>query len=85
MRDNDCLVFVEVRYRAANRFAGAGHSVDYHKQRKIIRTAALFLARRAAYANSKVRFDIVAIDADATGKQTINWIKDAFRPTDSSL
>ena len=85
MRDGDCLVFIEVRYRAMNRFARASLSVDRHKQRKIIRTAALFLTRRAAYANSKVRFDVVAIDADACGEQTIEWIRDAFRPTDSSL
>jgi len=85
MRDRDCLVFVEVRYRTSNRFARASLSVDSHKQRKIIRTAALFLARRATYANSKVRFDVVAIDADAHGEQTIEWIKDAFRPTDSRL
>ena len=85
MRDGDCLVFIEVRYRAPNRFVRASLSVDSHKQRKIIRTAALFLARRASYSNSKVRFDVVAIDADGRGEQTIEWIKDAFRPTDSRL
>lgn len=85
MRDRDCLVFVEVRYRAKNRFTRAGQSVDIHKQRKIIRTAALFLGKRARYANSVVRFDIVAIDADDRGDKSIEWIRDAFRPADSSL
>jgi Holliday junction resolvase-like predicted endonuclease len=32
-----------------------------------------------------MRFDVVAIDADEHGEVTINWIKDAFRPGDSSL
>ncbi len=85
MQSRNCLVFVEVRYRASNPVSHAGLTVDIHKQRKLIRTAAVFLAKRAQYANSVCRFDVVAIDADEQGKQTIEWIKDAFVPTDSSL
>ena len=85
MLDEDCLVFVEVRYRASNRFSSASLTIDIHKQRKIIRTAALFLAKRSQFANSTVRFDVVAIDADDHGNKTIEWIKDAFRPADSRL
>jgi putative endonuclease len=85
MADQSHLVFVEVRFRASNRFSRASLTVDIHKQRKLIRTAALFLAKRQRYANSVVRFDVVAIDADAKGANTIEWIKDAFRPADSSL
>jgi len=75
MLDKDCLVFIEVRYRASNRFSRASQTVDIHKQRKLIRTAALFLAKRAKFANSLVRFDVVAIDADEHGEKTIEWIK----------
>lgn len=85
MTDDDCLVFVEVRYRSHNRFSRAGVTVDARKQKKLIRTAALFLARRAQFANSPVRFDVVAIDADANNDESIEWIRDAFRPSDSSL
>ncbi len=85
VRDKDCLVFVEVRYRTSNRFSRAGQTVDIHKQRKLIRTAAFFLAKRPQYANSVVRFDVVAIDADDRGERTIEWIKDAFRPENSRL
>ena len=85
MRDEDCLVFVEVRYRTSNRFSRAGQTVDIYKQRKLIRTAAFFLAKRPQYANSVVRFDVVAIDADDRGNKTIEWIKDAFRPENSRL
>ncbi len=85
VRDKDCLVFVEVRYRTSNRFSRAGQTVDIHKQRKLIRTAAFFLAKRPQYANSVVRFDVVAIDADDRGEKTIEWIKDAFRPENSRL
>jgi len=84
-RDDDAIVFIEVRYRACNRFSRAGLTVDIHKQRKLIRTAALFTAQRSKYANCVMRFDVVAIDADEHGEKTIDWIKDAFRPTDSRL
>lgn len=85
MNDDDCLVFIEVRYRGSKSFSRASLTVDIHKQRKLIRTAALFLAKRSQYANSVVRFDVVAIDADDHGDKTIEWIKDAFRPSDSRL
>ncbi|MDH3613608.1 MAG: YraN family protein [Gammaproteobacteria bacterium] len=85
MNDNGCLVFVEVRFRSSNRFSRARLSVDIHKQRKIIRTAALFIGKHARYANSVVRFDVVAIDADDHGEQSIEWLQDAFRPSDSRL
>jgi putative endonuclease len=84
-KDGRCLVFVEVRYRGAGSFSRAGLTVDIHKQRKLIRTAALYVTRRPQYANNVMRFDVVAIDADEHGEVTINWIKDAFRPGDSSL
>ena len=85
MRHRDYLVFVEVRFRAGRRIATAGVTVDHHKQRKLIRTAALFLARQTRLANSTVRFDVVAIDVDQSGQRTIEWIRDAFRPGDASL
>ena len=83
--DGNAIVFVEVRYRAHNRFSRAGLTVDIHKQRKLIRTAALFITARPRYSNCVMRFDVVAIDADERGEKTIDWIKDAFRPGDSRL
>ena len=85
MRDKDCLVFVEVRYRGGRRFARAGLTVDARKQQKLIRTAALFLAKYPESSSLLVRFDVVAIDADQYGSETIEWVRDAFRPGDSAL
>jgi len=83
MLDADCLVFIEVRYRASNRFASAGVSVDQHKQRKIIRTAAMFLSRNSQFGNHIMRFDVIAIEGQ---ESTVpDWIKDAFRPGSSTL
>ena len=85
MLDGDCLVVVEVRFRNSRSFVTAECSIDSRKQQKIIRTTALFLAWNDRFANHPVRFDVVGVDADAAGEQSINWIKDAFRPADSSL
>jgi putative endonuclease len=83
MLHDDCLTFVEVRYRSSTRFSSPAPTVDCYKQRKLLRTAAMFLAGEQRYAGHTVRFDVVAIAGGVDG--TIEWIQDAFRPTDSTL
>ncbi len=83
MLDGESLAFVEVRFRASTRFAEASHTVDKHKQRKIIRTAAMFVARNRRFGISTMRFDVVAVVGDKDSH--IEWIADAFRPADSML
>ena len=82
LHDNE-LVFVEVRYRQQARFTAPAITVDRHKQRKLIRAAALFLAHHPRYANHVCRFDVVAVTGDTYTDCT--WIRDAFRPADSNL
>jgi putative endonuclease len=83
MRDQQCLAFIEVRCRQSSAFAAPAHTVDARKQRKIVRTAALFLSRERRYANIRVRFDVIAIEGDTV--DGVRWIRDAFRPDDSAL
>jgi putative endonuclease len=85
MQDGRCLVIIEVRFRGSNSFVAAGLTIDSRKQQKIIRTTAMFLAWNERFANHPIRFDVLGINADAHGDQTIEWIKDAFRPADSKL
>ena len=80
MRDGRCLVFVEVRYRNANRFADATRSVDTRKQRRLLRAASAYLGRHPQFADASVRFDIVALDRAESNNVTVRWTKDAFRP-----
>lgn len=80
MRDGRCLVFVEVRYRKANRFADATISVDWQKQRRLVHTANVYLGRHPALSDLPVRFDIVALDRAEGNNATIRWTRDAFRP-----
>jgi putative endonuclease len=72
-READTLIIVEVRMRASNRFGGAAASVDFRKQAKLQRAAALLLQQRKDLAGLRVRFDVVALSP--TG---IEWIKHAF-------
>ena len=80
MCEGNCLVFVEVRYRASSRFVSAAGSVDRHKQRKLVQTAASFLSQHAEYRNHNVRFDVLAFDKVPDRQCELQWIKDAFRP-----
>lgn len=75
MRDGDCLVFVEVRYRKHNRFGSASESVTGSKQRKLLASANHYLQRTDSA--SPCRFDVVGISGE--NSQTIEWIRDAFR------
>lgn len=79
MKEGNCLVFAEVRFRKHNRFTTAAGSVDQRKQRKLMRAAAAFLVRHPEYGSCTVRFDVVGLDR--SGDQTrLEWIRDAFRP-----
>jgi len=79
MRDAECLVFIEVRYRSANRYASAALSVDARKQAKIVRTATYFLSRNQYLSDCPVRFDVVAFDSPEDDRDKLQWTKDAFR------
>ena len=79
MRDRSSLVLVEVRYRAASRFASAAHSVDARKQARVARAAAMFLSQEPELSDHPARFDVVAFDGTKAAKCTVQWIKDAFQ------
>lgn len=72
-RDGDTLMIVEVRLRAGNRFGGAAASVNFRKQVKLQRAAALLLQQRPALGKLRVRFDVIAVTPSG-----IEWIKHAF-------
>ena len=74
MREKETLVIVEVRKRGNPNFGSAAESVDGRKQARIILAAQNFLASRAEFARSPVRFDVVAMD----GANKIEWVRDAF-------
>ncbi|MET0889406.1 YraN family protein [Stenotrophomonas sp. JAG2] len=79
MRDGDVVVFVEVRYRANDRFGGGAASVDRRKRRKLVLAAQLFLQSHPWLAEQPCRFDVVEGSGDPP---QLNWLRDAFRLED---
>lgn len=77
MRDGDCLVFVEVRYRRHTDFGTAAESIDWHKQQRLINCGERYLQQRAG-TTLAVRFDVISFGL-SHGEETLQWIKDAFQ------
>ncbi|MCO6523639.1 MAG: YraN family protein [Candidatus Schmidhempelia sp.] len=74
MRDGECWIFIEVRYRHTGYFGLAETTVDWRKQRKILLTAINWLQSHSLNIHEVAcRFDIFAI----TGNK-YNWITNAF-------
>lgn len=76
-KDNDVLVFIEVRYRKNDFFGSAKESITLHKQRKIICAANFYLQTRNWAQQIACRFDVIAMTGTIDNPQ-IEWIKDAF-------
>ena len=77
MREQDTVVFVEVRYRRSGGFGGGIDSVDAGKRAKLVRAAGAFLADHPRLANSACRFDVLAI-GEGRDAPTLDWRRNAF-------
>jgi len=78
MREADCLVFIEVRYRRRRDYGGAAASVDGNKQARLVSTALYYLQRHPGSAQQPTRFDVVAL-TELNDTTNIEWIRDAFQ------
>jgi len=81
MLDKSMLVFIEVRYRKNNNFGGGLESITTTKQRKLRKTAELYLQINQHYKNA--RFDVVSMSktnqtSDNKQKYIFEWITNAF-------
>ena len=74
-RDNDVLVFVEVKARTGDGFGGPEGAVDYPTQRRLISAALAFMEKTQC--ELPTRFDVVAIRPG-----NIRLYQDAFRVPD---
>lgn len=79
---HDYLVFVEVKTRHCNPLTKPYEAVNLGKQRKIIKTAALYIAEHKL--QTYMRFDVceVYVDAGTLKLNKINYIKNAFERSD---
>ena len=73
--NKEYIIFVEVKARGENSIAEPKEFVDLRKQRKIIRTAEIYLAENPT--EKQPRFDVVEIKKE-NGKTNLNHIPNAF-------
>jgi putative endonuclease len=77
-REHEVLVIAEVRARATNAYGGAAASVDFRKQRRLIRAASQLLQQRKDLGRMPVRFDVIVVSDISTENPHVEWIKHAF-------
>lgn len=73
MRDNDEMVFIEVRFRSCTDYGDAIETVDKTKQQKLLKSADYYLSKNSWYDKINCRFDVIGFS-----NNHIEWIKDAF-------
>ena len=71
-KDNDTIVFVEVKTRSSDTFGMPSEAVNYEKQRKYFIIASYYL-ERFGYTENECRFDVIEV---LNGE--INHLKSAF-------
>ena len=71
------VVIAEVRLRARCNYGGGAASVDWRKQRKILRAARHLLACQPQLARCAIRFDVLDVQPADDG-YSIQWIRHAF-------
>ena len=76
-RDNQDLVFIEVRYRKSEAYGGSIASVDKKKQKRVVLAASHYLQKHKLTNKVACRFDVFAITG-SLNQLRYNWIKGAF-------
>ncbi|OBW91045.1 hypothetical protein QV01_08940 [Gallibacterium genomosp. 3] len=73
MRDQQTIVFVEVRQRKSDKFGSAVESVSWRKQQKWINAANLWLSQFSESLDTvDCRFDVIAYDGT---QHQLTWLK----------
>ncbi len=76
-RDEEVLVFFEVKLRRGRGSGAPEEAVTPRKQQRICRTADYYRCIHAIPQDAPVRFDVVGVSA-ADGKAHLHWIRNAF-------
>lgn len=77
MRQDQTLVFVEVRFRGRSDYGTPAETVDGRKQSRLRATAEHYLQRDRRASKRPCRFDIVAVTASTDGDR-LEWLRNAF-------
>jgi len=61
LQQNITIVFCEVKFRKQNSLVSGVEAVDIHKQKRLAKTASLFLEENAPLQDLHMRFDIAVV------------------------
>lgn len=75
MRQQQCWVFIEVKYRASDAFGGALAAITRSKQLKVIRAVQLY-RQLHRLSDQPCRIDVLAISG--RGPYQYQWLPNAF-------
>lgn len=76
MRDRNCLVIVEVRYRRSDNYGGALPSITTAKMQRITKAIQHLLSKHRQLRELPLRFDVIAL-AGPLEKPVVTWCQRA--------
>ncbi|WP_100640162.1 YraN family protein [Marinobacter salexigens] len=77
-KDQNTLVFFEVRYRGSGSLVDPASSISYPKRQRVLKAAAFYLHRHRLW-DAISRIDVVAISPGTVKKYRVQWIKNAIQ------
>jgi putative endonuclease len=80
-KDGECLVFLEVKYRSSAQCGGSRYAVSAKKIQHIVKGARYYLYREKVPPDTQIRFDVMAMEKNATGSHQIWHYENAFDAT----
>lgn len=79
MLHQEIVCFIEVKYRNSLKFGGAASAISTQKQKKIVKTALVFISQNRRYNQHSMRFDALLMQQQGnTQSPDIEWIQNAF-------
>lgn len=81
VRNDEFIVFVEVKTRGIRSADDPAAFVDRRKQQRVIKTAFVYLEENAS--DLQPRFDVIGISLDPSGSFRLEHIENAFSPDDN--
>ena len=72
-RDDDYLVFFEVKYRNSLQMGSPKEAVDYRKMKKICRVSDYYRLIHHLDESTPIRYDVISIKGEE-----IEWVRNAF-------
>lgn len=81
MREENRIIFVEVRSRTSGAFLDPVESIGHAKRDRLLKTCWAFMQKTPGADDYDWRFDVVTLTGSGR-RRNIEWLRDAFQATD---